>query len=46
MRVKRFRPSATIITCLLLIACLMAGSCATQKKRHKGYAPCPCEKNK
>ncbi|MBO7476620.1 MAG: hypothetical protein J6U04_01645 [Salinivirgaceae bacterium] len=45
MKIKHFRPTATIITGILLIVCLMASSCATQKKRYKGYAPCPCENN-
>lgn len=42
---KRRLPKLSIVTCFLLILCVLATSCATQKKRYKGYAPCPCEKN-
>ena len=40
---KRRFPRLATLTCLLLIVSLLASSCATQKKRYKGYPPCPCE---
>jgi hypothetical protein len=31
---------------LFIVYLLMTNSCAASKNKHKGYEPCPCEKNK